>query len=34
VVDVPDGTTARYVRVQLASTSNPLTLAEVQVRGR
>ena len=34
VVDVPDGTAARYVRVQLASTSNPLTLAEVQVRGR
>lgn len=34
VVDVPDGTLARYVRVQLASKTNPLSLAEVQVRAR
>ncbi|SEE51237.1 NEW3 domain-containing protein [Jiangella alba] len=34
VVDVPDGTTARYVRIQLASTINPLSLAEVQVHVR
>ena len=33
VIDLPAGTTARYVRIQLASTSNPLSLAEVQVRG-
>lgn len=31
-IKVPSGTTARYVRIQLASTSNPLSLAEVQVR--
>ena len=30
VIDLPDGTTARYVRIQLASLSNPLSLAEVR----
>ncbi|MFI7679211.1 alpha-L-fucosidase [Actinophytocola sp. NPDC049390] len=33
VVRLPDGTTARHVRVQLASPTNPLSLAEVEVRG-
>jgi alpha-L-fucosidase len=31
---LPDGTKGRYVRIQLASPTNPLSLAEVQVRGR
>jgi len=34
VVELPPGSTGRYVRVQLASRSDPLSLAEVQVRGR
>ncbi|MBE1562840.1 alpha-L-fucosidase [Nonomuraea africana] len=33
-IALPEGTRGRYVRVQLASTNNPLSLAEVQVRGR
>ncbi|MFE4425238.1 alpha-L-fucosidase [Streptomyces sp. NPDC056817] len=33
-VQLPEGTTGRYVRVQLASPTDPLSLAEVQVRGR
>lgn len=33
-VALPSGTTGRYVRIQLASATNPLSLAEVQVRGR
>lgn len=33
VVQLPSGTTGRHVRVQLASATNPLSLAEVQVRG-
>ncbi|MER6977353.1 alpha-L-fucosidase [Streptomyces carpinensis] len=32
-VQLPPGTHGRYVRVQLASGTNPLSLAEVQVRG-
>ncbi|WP_189491453.1 alpha-L-fucosidase [Streptomyces antnestii] len=32
-VALPAGTTGRYVRVQLESATNPLSLAEVQVRG-
>ncbi|MGW0703177.1 galactose-binding domain-containing protein [Streptomyces sp. NPDC002867] len=32
-VTLPPGTDARYVRVRLASSTNPLSLAEVQVRG-
>ncbi|MDQ1011230.1 alpha-L-fucosidase [Streptomyces sp. V4I23] len=32
-VTLPPGTDARYVRVQLASPTSPLSLAEVQVRG-
>ncbi|WP_433336125.1 alpha-L-fucosidase [Spirillospora sp. CA-294931] len=34
VVTLPPGTKGRHVRVQLASGTAPLTLAEVQVRGR
>ncbi|NUR90764.1 MAG: hypothetical protein HOY71_42370 [Nonomuraea sp.] len=34
VVRMPAGTTGRYVRVQLTSPGNPLTLAEVRVRGK
>ncbi|MFI6812417.1 alpha-L-fucosidase [Nonomuraea sp. NPDC050328] len=33
-VKLPAGTTGRYVRIQLASETHPLTLAEVRVRGR
>ncbi|MEK8142716.1 NEW3 domain-containing protein [Streptomyces sp. M10(2022)] len=33
VVALPPGTTGRYVRVQLASATDPLSLAEVEVRG-
>lgn len=32
-VELPPGTTGRYVRVQLASATDPLSLAEVEVRG-
>ncbi|WP_206070876.1 alpha-L-fucosidase [Knoellia koreensis] len=32
-VKLPDGTKARYVRIQLESATNPLSLAEVEVRG-
>ncbi|MEU2431711.1 alpha-L-fucosidase [Streptomyces sp. NPDC007861] len=32
-VALPPGTTGRHVRIQLAHPTNPLTLAEVQVRG-
>ncbi|MFE5027177.1 discoidin domain-containing protein [Streptomyces sp. NPDC056656] len=32
-VALPSGTTGRYVRVQLESAADPLSLAEVQVRG-
>jgi alpha-L-fucosidase len=31
-VELPPGSTGRYVRVQLASSTNPLSLAEVEVR--
>ncbi|WP_328725028.1 alpha-L-fucosidase [Streptomyces sp. NBC_00259] len=32
-VPLPPGTTARHVRIQLSSPTNPLSLAEVQLRG-
>ncbi|MEU7895914.1 alpha-L-fucosidase [Nonomuraea sp. NPDC049152] len=33
-IKLPDGTRGRHVRIQLASPSNPLSLAEIQVRGQ
>jgi len=33
VVRLPDGTTARHIRIQRAHQANPLSLAEVRVRG-
>lgn len=33
VIDLPDGTTGRYVRIQLESATLPLSLAEVEVLG-
>ncbi|TDE00247.1 alpha-L-fucosidase [Jiangella asiatica] len=33
VVELPEGTQGRYVRIQLESASDPLSLAEVEVRG-
>lgn len=34
VIDLPVNTRGRYVRVQLESTTDPLSLAEVEVRGK
>ncbi|WP_328996217.1 alpha-L-fucosidase [Kribbella sp. NBC_01245] len=33
-IDLPDGAQGRYLRVQLESTTDPLSLAEVEVRGK
>ncbi len=33
VIDLPEGATGRYVRIQLESATLPLSLAEVEVLG-